>query len=154
MLFREGHQQRLPRPQFAVQAGSASAGRDNGHINLADLQKANQILRYILHRTHGDLRILPLKISQQRAEDVRRDGGNDARRHRAADHIDAFLDAAPGICQVVENFSRKRQKARARRGWCYPASQAIEEALADLLLQFLNLLTERGLSHPHALGRA
>src|SRR5262245_7528637 len=61
--------------------------------------------------------------------------------------------AALGVVQFGEDAARVFDEALARLSRHHAARQAVEQRLADLALQLLNLLAERRLRYQGALGR-
>ena len=89
--------------------------------------------------------------AQQRTDDVRRNRRDDAQRDCPDGLLAALVHGALGVTQVREDAPGKRQSFCPASVSVGSAREAVEERLAHLRLQLLDLLAQRRLGDAHAL---
>src|SRR6266567_7521049 len=139
---------------MTFQSGTFVAGGEQGDVHLAVFQSPNESFGCVLKDFKSDFRITMLKFSDQRRQNVRRDGGNGPHGQPTRDFALQLVHTTARIGDLGQNFSCVLEQTFAGLGHHDRARQAIEQPFTHLGFQLLNLLTERRLSDMFASSRA
>jgi hypothetical protein len=85
------------------------------------------------------------KIGEMLRQEIRRDGGNDAKRDGTPDEVFLLLKVTAGGFEFPEHRPRARKKGLAHFREAHGAAEAIKEARAEFVFELANLLRERRL---------
>src|SRR6266403_2643022 len=139
---------------MTFQSGGFVAGREQRDVQFAVFQSPNEPFGCVLKDFKSDFRITLLKFSDQRRQNVRRDGGNGPNGQPTRDFALQLVHTTACIGDLGETFSRVLEQTFAGLGHHDRTREAIEQPFTHLGFQLLNLLTERRLSYMFASSRA
>ena len=154
--MRGGHSQEqfLNEQSFFLEARIVDGEADDGEIEFAIATQLEQVRGGVFL---DDDFYFWMDFAEGRdhiRQKIRRDGGQHSHRHASAQLSVAFTQFALRHLDLGEDALRARQEAFAGVGELGAARQAVEEAFAQLLLELLDLLAERGLGNVALLGGA
>ena len=150
---RQGHEQRLVEKRLRHQARPLHRQADERQIDFLREQRRRQLIGRVL--VHHDLH--RGKFHGKRAQPLRQDIGRHRRqhpeRHLPPDQPAHFAHAVAGQLHFREHPFRVRPQQVPRRRERHLALRAREEFFAQFVLQFDDLLAQRGLGHVALLRR-
>src|SRR4029077_11492794 len=125
-----------------------------GDIHSACAETLQQDGSNFLDHSDLDLGKLAREKCEMRWKEIGRDRRNDADAERTTDGILALPDVALGGLQFAENSAGARKKGFSQIGETDGAAQPVEQAGAELVFEFEDLLRKRWLGDVGLLGRA
>src|SRR5216683_3676675 len=154
MLVRERCEQTFGEERKGLKFVAANRQGEESHIHSAGAEALQQNGSNFLVDRDLNLGELAREQSEARRKKIRRNGGNNADRERAADGILALPDIALGGLEFAEDCAGARKESFSQIGKADGAAQAVKKTGAEFSFEFENLLRKRRLGDVGLLGRA
>ena len=146
VFFGEGGEEPLGEQRKGFEFVAANGKRKNGDVDGAGAEPLEKYRGDFLDDREMNLGKFARKRGEKRREKVRRDGGNHADTDGAAEGIFLLDDIAAGGFEFTKDGAGAGKESFANIREADRAAEPVEEAGAEFVFEFADLLGERGLS--------
>jgi len=147
VFFRDGGEEPLGQKSKSLEFVATEGQRQDSYVNGAGAEAVEKYGRNFFDDGESNLGEFTRESSQARRKEIRGNGGYDTDGDRTADELFAFDYVAPGGFQFAKDGAGAREKRFAEFGEPDGAPEAVEEASAEFVFQFEDLLRKRRLGN-------
>jgi len=154
VLLREHGEERFGEKREGFELVATDRKSENGNVHGAGAKAVEKHGSNFLDYSELDLRKFFRKGREDAREKIRSDGGNGANRHRTADGILLLDYVAASRLEFAQDAAGAGEKYFTDFGEANGAAETVEEAGAEFVFEFEDLLRERRLRDVGLLGGA